>query len=152
MDTAQELELAKANTLLAPFARETKTPSPERLDVMLAPGDLLAAVGALASARWGYLSTITGLDPGPATGELEALYHFCTGPAIVTLRVRIPRAAAVLPSVCGLVPYALLMEREMAEMFGIAIPGALDGEHLFLPEDWPPGEYPLRKDWTPARG
>ncbi len=149
--------LQTASTLLAPYAKETKTPEPNRHDVIIGRQDLLAAVKTLAEARFGFLSAITGLDltpvPAPkkegepaASGELEVLYHFCQGAAVVTLRVRVPRAGAELPSVCGLVPYVSLFERELSEMFGITITNAEYPEHLFLSEDWPAGVYPLRKD------
>ncbi len=155
MDTNAILQ--KADELLTPYAKETKTPEPNRHDVIIAREDLLAAVKTLTDARFGFLSAITGLDltptPSPgkggepaATGDLEVLYHFCQGAAVVTLRVRVPRAGAELPSVCGLVPYVSLFERELSEMFGITITNAQYPEHLFLAEDWPVGVYPLRKD------
>ena len=34
-------------------------------------------------------------------------------------------------------------------MFGVKVEGLPAGRHYPLPEDWPQGEYPLRKDWKP---
>ena len=147
METNERLQ--KASDLLASWAKETNTPEPNRLDVMIAPGDLLPSVQALLEGPWGFLSAITGLDLGAAAGELEVLYHFCAGRAVVTLRVRLPRAGASIQSVCGLIPAASLLERELAEMFGITMASADYPAHFFLPEDWPAGAYPLRKDWQP---
>ncbi len=78
------------------------------------------------------------------------LYHFCEGAAIATLRVRLPRAEPKLVSISGLIPAAAFFERELSEMFGISIPDASYPEHLFLPEDWPSGVFPLRKDFQMA--
>jgi Ni,Fe-hydrogenase III component G len=35
-------------------------------------------------------------------------------------------------------------------MFGIEITGLRNTERLYLPERWPEGVYPLRKDFDPA--
>lgn len=144
MNTEKALQTAK--TLLARWAEETETPEPNRLDVRLATADLLSAVKMLQGTEWGYLAAITGLDLGADAGELEGLYHFCAGAAVVTLRVRTPRAAPTLPSVCAIIPSASFYERELSEMLGVTVVGTPDPARLFLPDDWPEGVYPLRKD------
>ncbi len=146
MITTSEAALEMAGALLAPWSAGTANPAPERLDVSIAPEHLVEAASALVDARWGYLAAITGLDPGPDTGDLEVLYHFCSGPAVLTLRVRIPRSGATVPTVCGVVPSATLFERELIEMFGVAVEGTPDPSRLFLPEEWPDAIFPLRKD------
>ncbi len=138
--------LQKATELLAGWTISSAAPESNRLDYKIAPGDLPAAAAALIDSRWGYLSAITGLDPGPETGELEALYHFCSGAAVATLRVPVPRENPSVPSVCSVIPSASLYEREMMEMVGIDIPDTPNHDRLFLPDDWPVGVYPLRKD------
>ncbi len=166
--------LKAAQDLLAPWAKQLQTPEPNRLDVWIEPGDLLPLLTALRAAHWGYLAAITGMDlsttapapkpssarrktadapapePPPAPvqrGDFEVLYHVCEGAAIVTLRVRVPRDSAVVPSVCALLPNASVFERELSEMFGVTVAGTPDPGRLFLPEDWPEGVYPLRKDF-----
>ncbi len=139
-----------AQTLLAQWARETATPEPKRLDVTITPADLIPAVTALREARWGYLAAITGLDKGKDKAQIEVLYQFCSGAAVLTLRVTIPRDAAVVPSVCGVIPSASFLERELMEMLGVQAEGTPDTSRLFLPDDWPAGVYPLRKDFVIA--
>ena len=152
MIATTEASLEVAGALLAPWAAGTANPAPERLDVCIAAEHLVEGVEALVTARWGYLAAITGLDPGPATGELEVLYHFCSGPAVLTLRVRIPRTGATVPTVCRVIPSATLFERELIEMFGVTVEGTPDPSRLFLPEEWPDAVFPLRKDAElPAR-
>ncbi len=140
--------LQTASALLTPWAKDSQKHEPERLDVSLVTEDLLPAVKALRDAHWGYLAAITGLDLGPDAGEIEVLYHFCAGAAVVTLRVRTPRAAASVPSVCGVIASASLFERELIEMFGVTVVNTPDPTRLFLPDDWPDGVYPLRKDFV----
>ncbi|HLF28919.1 MAG TPA: NADH-quinone oxidoreductase subunit C [Anaerolineae bacterium] len=164
--------LRSALSLLEPWAKSVTTPEPHRLDVRVAAPDLMAAVQALVEARWGYLTAITGLDhpglpadvaqqasgqelqartgPNARSGAFEALYHFCNGAAVVTLRVSLPRASASVPSVCSLIPAASFFERELSEMFGVNVVDTPVPDRLFLPDDWPAGVYPLRKDFVVA--
>ena len=140
-----ETTLESALVLLAGDFTTFARPEPNRVDVNLAPGGLLPAVSKLHSARWGYLAAITGLDHGAPSGELEVLYHFCAAAAILTLRVRLPRAEAAVPSLCAVIASAGPLERELSEMFGINLVGAANTDPLFLPDNWPVGLYPLRK-------
>jgi Ni,Fe-hydrogenase III component G len=91
-----------------------------------------------------------GLDLGAEANEMEILYHFCPEGAIITLRVRVPRQDAVVPSLSEVIPSSEVFERELREMFGIEITGLRTTEHLYLPDDWPAGVYPLRRDFDPA--
>ncbi len=143
-----ESALTTAGQLLAPWADSTNSPETNRLDVNLAPKNLISAAEALVNNRWGYLSAITGVDLGVEAGEFEVLYHFCKGAAITTLRVRLPRQNPSIPSVCSVIPSATLFERELMEMFGITVAGTPNTDRLILPEDWPDGVYPLRKDFS----
>lgn len=139
--------LAAAQELLAAWTVETLTPEVGRLDFVIQPADLPAAAAALADESWGYLAAITGLDHGPENGLIEALYHFCRTSSVATLRIRMPREAPSLPTVCNSIPSATLYERELMEMFGVQVVGTPTPERLFLPDDWPDGVYPLRKDY-----
>lgn len=140
--------LQAASTLLTPWALNTHSPEPNRLDVMLEVTDLLSAVKALHESDWGYLAAITGLDLGHETGEIEVLYHFCVGAAVVTLRVRTSHAAASVPSVCDIIPSAGFFERELSELLGVTVANTPNPDRLFLPNDWPDSSYPLRKDFS----
>ena len=141
-----DIALDRAAALLAPWTRASSRPEANRLDASMAPADLVAATRALREGAWGYLAAITGLDLGENADALDVLYHFCAGAAIVTLRVRTPRSHAMVPSICDLVPSASFFERELSEMFGVAVAGTPDPGRLFLPDDWPDGVHPLRKE------
>ncbi len=142
-----EQALASARELLIPWTAGEKTPEPGRLDLTILPENLLSTVHALEQQPWGFLSAVTGSDPGAQIETLEVLYHFCSGSAVLTLRVPVPRAAATVPSICEVIPSATFFERELAEMLGITVQGTPDPSHLYLPEDWPDQTYPLRKDF-----
>jgi NADH:ubiquinone oxidoreductase subunit C len=142
-----EQALATAVSLLAPWAKKTDTPAAGRVDVTLEAENLVTAVAALVDNQWGYLAAITGLDLGLEESALEVLYHFCEGAAVLTLRVRTPYSVASVPSVCGLIPSATFFERELHEMFGIEVVDTPNDDYLFLPETWPEGVFPLRKNY-----
>jgi NADH:ubiquinone oxidoreductase subunit C len=128
---------------------ETRRPEPNRIDILLtSAADLVPFVAALRVQRLGYLSTITGLDPGLEAGQLELLYHFCPGSAVITLRLKVPRDGAHVPTVTQIIPSAESAEREVREMFGITFDDLRNPEPLYLPDDWPAGLYPLRKDFA----
>ncbi len=155
MDT--EKALARVEELLKPFSKEITKPASNRLDAVVAPENLVEAVTVLTKENWGYLLTITGLDvPAPApedneqAGEnhVELLYHFGEGAAVATLRVSVPYSNLSVPSVCGVIPAATLYEREIMEMLGVVCEGTPNPEKLLLPDDWPAGVFPLRKEFT----
>ena len=143
----QDSALQRASTLLAPWAQSVNLPEPNRLDVSIETSDLVVTTATLSEARWGYLTAITGLDLGVEAGLIEVLYHFCAGPAVVTLRVGIPRTTPSVPSICSIIPSAGFFERELSEMFGLVVVGTPNPDRLYLPDDWPADVYPLRKDF-----
>jgi NADH-quinone oxidoreductase subunit D len=144
MNTEQVLQ--QAEQLLAGVATGTTRPEPHRLDVNVEASNLLAASKALHGAKWGYLATITGVDLGPEANQIEVLYHVCEGAATTTLRVKVPRKGGELPTVHGMHPNAMFFEREIMEMLGVQVTGLADTSHLFLPDGWPDGVFPLLKD------
>ena len=139
--------LHTAMALIEPRALRITEPAAHRADVYLEAGALLPAVKSLREAHWGFLTAITGLDDVKAN-QIEVLYHFVNGAANVNLRLRIPRDNASIPSVCSVFPSATFFERELSEMFGVTVVGTPTPDRLFLPEDWPQGVYPLRKDFV----
>ena len=145
---AKMADQQQAEALLQAWQDRMESPEADRLDVSVKPDELLDAVRTLHDSGWGYLSAITGLDPDG--GDLEVLYHFCSGPTIVTLRVKTPRDHAYVPSVCGMIPSASIQERELSEMLGIDVVNTPDRTLLYLPDDWPQDLYPLRADFDPA--
>ena len=151
MNTQEILTLAEAIVGAWDWATEVSHPRPNQIDVKVKNlNELVPIVVGLRVKRLGYLSAIVGLDLGPEANEMEVLYHFCPGDAVIGLRVRIPRQGGAVPSLSEVIPSAEVFERELHEMFGIEITGLRNTERLYLPERWPEGVYPLRKDFDPA--
>ena len=96
-------------------------------------------------------NTASGVD---GRNEMEILYHFTIEEIdlIVTLRVILEKTKLQVDSLTSVSRAAFWVEREMHELLGVDFVGHPRMERLLLPEDWPPGVYPLRKDyeeWDP---
>jgi len=93
-----------------------------------------------------YLSSVTGAD---YLTFLESVYHLYSmaqkrGP--VTLRVRVTKNNAKVPSLVPVYRSAELQEREAYDTFGIIYEGHPDPRRLFMWEEFQ--GYPLRKDYA----
>jgi Ni,Fe-hydrogenase III component G len=99
---------------------------------------------AVRQMDFSILCTITGSDRGEA---LEAMYHLArkTG-AVLTLIVSIPKSAPVLQSITSYFPAADAYERELVDLLGMEVLGLPPGSRYPLPDGWPKGVFPLRKD------
>jgi len=147
MTDAEIIEKLKAD--LGGKIADLANPGPRRLFLKILAADLPAVTKTL---RDGYgvvfLSTITGLDKGET---FELIYHFSTPEQDINLRTEVPRTSPHLASISDLIPGAVLYERELQDMFGIVVDHIPDPRRLVLPDDWPEGQYPLRKDWKHER-
>jgi Ni,Fe-hydrogenase III component G len=91
------------------------------------------------------LSAITGLDGGETLG---VIYHLNTAQGdVLSLKTHLPRTAPDLRTVTGTFPGADIYERELIDLLGIRVKGLMSGPRYPLPDSWPAGEFPLRKDW-----
>ncbi|MGZ5555355.1 MAG: NADH-quinone oxidoreductase subunit C [Candidatus Aminicenantales bacterium] len=128
---------------------EIANPARRRLFIKVAPEHLRAVVARLRDA-FGvvFLSTISGVDKGTT---FEMIYHFSTPEQDYHVRTEIPKDNPRVDSITPVIPGAILYEREIQDMFGIVVDGIPDGRRLLLPDDWPDGQFPLRKDWTFVR-
>jgi len=151
MSTEEILSLAEQIVKSWDWATEVSRPKTNQLNVKVnVLNELLPIVVGLRVKRLGYLSAIVGVDLGPQTNEIEVLYYFCPGDAVIVLRACVPHQNGTLQSLSEIVASAEVFERELREMFGIEITGLHETEHLYLPDDWPDGIYPLRKDFEPT--
>jgi membrane-bound hydrogenase subunit beta len=110
---------------------------------------LKAIVKRLAEPQYPHLSVISGWDAGD---WVELLYHFQLNWSMprkelsLTLRVKLPKDSLWIDSLCDLIPGAQITEREKQEMLGIKVKGTPDPHRFFLPDDFPAGIHPWRKD------
>ena len=147
MTDAELIEKLKAD--LGDKIVEIVNPARRRLFLKVAPADLLAVTARLRDT-YGvvFLSTISGVDNG---GTFDILYHFSTPEHDYNLRTEIPKDNPHVDSITPVIPGAILYERELQEMFGIVVDAIPDPRRLLLPDDWPEGQYPLRKDFNYVR-
>jgi Ni,Fe-hydrogenase III component G len=58
-----------------------------------------------------------------------------------------PKSNPVIKTITNYFPAAHIYERELEDMFGAKVEGLTPGHRYPLPDGWPVGQYPLRKDW-----
>ncbi|MCW4015865.1 MAG: NADH-quinone oxidoreductase subunit C [Candidatus Bathyarchaeota archaeon] len=131
---------------LADAIVELKVPRPRKAYILLKSERHRDAVSLLLKhVEESMLSTISGVDLGT---EIELNYHMVCG-GTVTLKNRVPREKPVTKTITDILPGANLYEREVFDLLGVVFEGHPNLERLLLPDGWPKGNYPLRRDWTP---
>lgn len=101
------------------------------------------ALQALKDHGITHLSTITGIDLGDG---IAVIYHLDCGGTLLNLKLVVSRESPALRTVTDIFPGAVLYERDLMEMLGVRVKYHPDPRRLFLPDDWPAGKYPLRKE------
>lgn len=107
--------------------------------------ELTETIQALKEYGMTNIGAITGLDLGD---RFEVMYHLYNNDGVLlSLKVFISREKPQVPTVTNIFPGVFMYERELIDLFGIMVDGISHNRRYPLPEDWPEGEYPLRKDW-----
>ena len=80
---------------------------------------------------------------------MEILYHFILEEInlLISLRVKLKKDRLEIDSLTPVFEAANWIEREIHEILGINFKGHPDLRRLLLPEGWPKGVYPLRRDY-----
>ena len=105
----------------------------------------------LCDLQFPHLSVTSGSDLGKT---IELIYHFTLnygtrfGEIVLNVSVELPKSKPEIETICDYIPGALVTEREKQEMLGVKIIGIPDSRRLFLPDDFPEGMYPWRRDET----
>jgi Ni,Fe-hydrogenase III component G len=125
--------------------------SPKRVYIDIETNALVPIATYIFKDLGARFNIASGLD---TRQHFEILYHFTfeSVDMIVSLRVILPRDKLEIASLTGVFEGANWIEREINEMLGINFIGHPDLRRLLLPEDWPEGVYPLRRDykeWDP---
>ena len=133
------------------WAEGVKGRKSQQVWVKLARESLLPALRRLVEIQYPHVSVIASADTG---AQVELMYHFYVywgiphEEILVTFTVALDKADLKVPTITGIIPGALTSEREKQEMVGIEVVDIPDGRRLFLPEDFPVGVFPWRKDET----
>lgn len=93
------------------------------------------------------LCTVTGLDSGE---QFQLIYHLAQDYSgiMVNARVSVSRKNPVFDTATDIFPGGMLYELEARNLLGLKINGIPEDIKYPLPDNWPKGQYPLRKDWV----
>ena len=137
--------IEKINSELKDKVQEAVAAAPRRINVKVGREHLLVVLAYLKDQfRMAHLATITGVDLGEF---FEVIYHLSNDTVTINVRILTPRQEPKIPSTCSIIPGAILYERELQDMFGMVVENLPDPRRLLLCDDWPEGQFPLRKDW-----
>ncbi|MFC2045498.1 NADH-quinone oxidoreductase subunit C [Chloroflexota bacterium] len=129
---------------------ETKIPREHRIFVNVTLGKVKEVISYLKE-NYGFthITTITAIDTGE---DIEVIYHLFSQGVSFNLRTFTPKANPVIDTITDILPGAVLYEREIQDLLGLQVKGHPDPRRLVLPDDWPEGVYPLRKEYSTKEG
>ncbi len=89
-----------------------------------------------------------GSDDRPFSGKFLVAHNFAFDKdhLLCSVLTQLPPEDPKIPSICHMVPAASWAEREMHDLLGIEPVGHRYLKRLVLPDGWPGGVHPLRKD------
>jgi len=126
--------------------------SPKRVYIQIQPDAIVRLAQYLFKEIRARFIIASGVD---GRNQMEILYHFTVEEInlVISLRVILPKTKLEIASLTSVFTAAHWIEREIHELLGINFVGHPKLKRLLLPEDWPEGVYPLRKDyqeWDPT--
>ena len=94
-----------------------------------------------------YVASI-GSDDRPFSGTFLVAHNFAfdTDHLLCSVLTQLPEDDLKIDSIANMVPAASWAEREMRDLLGIEPVGHRYLKRLVLPDGWPEGKHPLRKD------
>ena len=120
--------------------------SSKRVYVEIRPDAIVRVARFVFSDLAARFNIATGVDTRSC---IEILYHFIVEDInlLITLRVRLGKEDPVIDSLAPHIEATNFIEREIAEMLGVTFRGHPDPRRLLLPDGWPEGVHPLRRDY-----
>jgi len=120
--------------------------SPKRVYVEIRPDSIVQVASYIFKDLKARFNTASGVD---LRYHMEILYHFLIEDInlLISLRVKLQKPNLEIDSLAPVFEGANWIEREMHEILGINFKGHPDLKRLLLPDDWPDGVYPLRRDY-----
>ena len=117
-------------------------------------GDALpAVVEHMRREHQARLASLHATDERPSGQgfRLHAVLDIPGRPGVVSVSAPVDPSLATFPSITPVMPAANWYEREVQDLFGLLPVGHPDPRPLVLYDDWPAGEFPLRKDFERSR-
>lgn len=90
---------------------------------------------------------VVGTDDGDDLGFIYLVSN--QDNIILALKEKAPKSNPRIHTMTELYPSLILHERELMDLFGAIVEGLPEGPSYPLPDGWPKGNYPLRKEWKP---
>jgi len=140
--------------------RRVDVPAPTRLFVFF-PRERVRDVCQFLFEEWqGRYVVSVGVDDRPYSGHFLVGHHFAfdADHLLTSFLFEIPGDDPSIPSIADIIPGAGWAEREIRDLLGIEPIGHPYPRRLVLPDGWPEGLHPLRKevpwnvdppDWDP---
>ena len=118
--------------------------SEQRIYLDINPADLTDFAQYIFRDMGARFVTASGVD---TPGGIEILYHFSfdSSGLILSLHILLDRDSPEVESLTSVFKAAEWMEREINELLGVNFRNHPNLRHLLLPDDWPKGNYPLRR-------
>jgi NADH-quinone oxidoreductase subunit C len=138
---AQDLREAHADAILGTEFFRNKGA------IQVAPAAIGDVLESLRAKGYNNLMSVHGLDYFPEEPRLGVQYELLDREALdrLTIKLRVPLDAAVVPSVAAQWPTADHQEREVYDMFGVVFEGHHDLRRILMPEDYE--GFPQRRDF-----
>ena len=92
---------------------------------------------------------VVGTDDGDDLGFIYIMEN--DENIILALHEQAPKSDPVIQALTPEFPSLEWHERELKDLFGAEVVGLPEGVHYPLPDNWPAGQYPMRKEWDPDR-
>jgi len=117
-----------------------------RVYIEISPKSIIPVAHHLFKALGARFNIASGVD---LRHHMEILYHFTLEEInlVISLRVKLNKPGLEIDSLAPVFEGANWIEREMHELLGINFKGHPDLRRLLLPDNWPQGVYPLRRDY-----
>jgi len=120
--------------------------SPKRDYIEIKPESLVRVANYIFKDLKARFNIASGVD---MRYHMEIIYHFLFEDInlIISLRVKLKKTNLEIDSLAPIIEGANWVEREIHEILGINFKGHPDLRRLLLPDEWPDGVYPLRRDY-----
>lgn len=142
---AHELVAARSNGALL----STKQPQADTLHFVVDRKAMRSVADGLFHQLQARFLISVGTDKRPLSGDFGIVHVFSLDRAhvYVLLESPIPEDDLRVDSITPVVPGADWAEREFQDAVGVRPEGHPDPRRLLLPDDWPEGVHPLRRDF-----
>ncbi len=141
-------KLMRLKEKFGPGILRADLPGAGRLFVFVEPAVLKAVCEYVFRDLDARYVTGVGTDDRPFSGKYMVAHHFAfdAGHLLASIVTLVPADQPRVDSISAVVPAASWAEREMRDLVGIEPVGHRYLKRLVLPDGWPDGVHPLRKD------